>query len=155
MYFDLKSHRHLEAIMRIGNRILAGAFCIIFLAGCAATESKQNPAPDDLTAVKAFYEQLLSDPAAPGLEGLVKSLEAFGAVIPDLKWEPQEILRDGNRYIVRSKASGTPVKPFFGVPPAGKRFEIMSIDIHTVDHGKIVHSYHIEEWAQAIRQLKD
>ena len=30
----------------------------------------------------------------------------------------------------------------------------MSIDIHTVENGKIVTSYHIEDWAGAIRQLK-
>ncbi len=161
-------------------RILLGMLAIVFLIGCAAMDTKQSSgSDDDLSVVKAFYEQLLSDPTAPdiaeraakvvvadwvsiptprggpGLDGLVKSLQGFGAMIPDLTWEPQEILRDGNRYIVRSKASGTPVKPFFGVAPSGKRFEIMSIDIHTVENGRIVRSYHVEEWAKAIRQLRN
>jgi hypothetical protein len=29
----------------------------------------------------------------------------------------------------------------------------MSIDIHTIEAGKIVRSYHIEDWAGAMRQL--
>ena len=29
----------------------------------------------------------------------------------------------------------------------------MSIDIHTIDGGKIVRSYHIEDWAGAMRQV--
>ena len=131
----------------------------------------------DKEVVKAFYTDLLSEPNAPDLEervskvmidkwvsiptprggpdaaGFVKSLKGFGAAIPDLKWEIQEILKDDNRYIVRSIATGTPVKPMFGVEPKGKSFKIMTIDIHTVENGKIVQSYHVEEWAKAIQQL--
>ncbi|MEL6120830.1 MAG: ester cyclase [Pseudomonadota bacterium] len=132
---------------------------------------------DDREVVEAFYTQLLSAPNAPDIadrvadvvvedwvsiptprggpdaEGLVKSLQGFGAAIPDLNWEIQEILQDGNRYIVRSIATGTPAKPFFGIEPKGKSFEIMTIDIHTVEDGKIVRSYHVEEWAKAMQQL--
>ena len=132
----------------------------------------------DLDVVKSFYSDLLTTPAdvtadqvravvsedwvsvptprgGAGAEGFHKTLKGFGAIIPDLKWEPEEILQDGNRFIVRGKATGTPQGPFFGIDPAtGKSFEIMSIDIHTVEDGKIVKSYHVEEWATAIRQLK-
>lgn len=132
----------------------------------------------DIDVVKAFYTDLLSNPrgedlgervrkvvvedwvsiptprGGKGAEGFVRSLRGFGETLPDLKWEPQEILQDGNRYIVRSIATGTPAKPFFGVPPNGKGFRIMSIDIHTVENGRIVQSYHIEEWHKALRQLK-
>ncbi|MEM7237495.1 MAG: ester cyclase, partial [Pseudomonadota bacterium] len=60
----------------------------------------------------------------------------------------------GDRYIVRGRAMGTPVGPFFGVDPAtGRSFEIMSIDIVTVEDGKITHIYHLEDWTSAIAQL--
>jgi hypothetical protein len=35
----------------------------------------------------------------------------------------------------------------------GKSFSIMSIDVHTIEGGKMVHSYHIEDWIGATRQL--
>ena len=132
----------------------------------------------DRAVVEAFYSQLLSKPNAQdmpqkaadvlvedwvsiptprggkGREGFVKTLKMFGESIPDLTWQPLEILQSGNRYIVRGKATGTPVKPMFGVEPKGKSFEIMSIDIHTVENGRIVQSYHVEEWHRAVRQLK-
>lgn len=131
----------------------------------------------DIDVVKAFYAELLTTPAdadgdkvraivaedwvsiptprgGPGAEGLIKSLAGFAKAVPDLQWQAEEILQDGNRYIVRGKATGTPAGPFFGIDPAtGKSFEIMSIDIHTVENGKIVRSYHVEEWTTAIRQL--
>ena len=37
------------------------------------------------------------------------------------------------------------------MPKAG--FKIMTIDIHEVKDGKIVQSYHVEDWARAIRQV--
>lgn len=43
-----------------------------------------------------------------GGKGMIKTLEFFGSVIPDLKWTPQELLKDGDRYIVRRIATGTP-----------------------------------------------
>jgi predicted ester cyclase len=39
------------------------------------------------------------------------------------------------------------------VPASGKSFKIMSIDIHTIEDGKIKRSYHVEDWAGAMRQL--
>ena len=132
---------------------------------------------DDRAVVEAFYTDLLSNPkgddlgdrvrkvvtegwvstptprGGPGAEGMTKTLTGFGVAIPDLNWKIQEILQDGNRYIVRSIATGTPVKPVFGVEPQGKSFEIMTIDIHTVEDGRITKSYHVEEWLKAVKQL--
>ncbi|MCH9670559.1 MAG: ester cyclase [Gammaproteobacteria bacterium] len=119
--------------------------------------SKPNAADMPEQAAKVLVEEWVSIPTprgGAGREGFVNTLRGFGASVPDLKWEPQEILRDGNRYIVRGKATGTPVKPMFGVQPSGKSFEVMSIDIHTVESGRIVQSYHVEEWLKAVHQLK-
>jgi len=41
----------------------------------------------------------------------------------------------------------------FGAPPSGQRFEIMSVDIHTVEGGRIVRTYHLEDRTGALRQL--
>ena len=76
-----------------------------------------------------------------------------GAILPDLKWEIKEVLIAGDRIIVRGEASGTPSGVFRGIPASGKSFKIMSIDIHTIEDGKIKRSYHVEDWAGAMRQL--
>lgn len=138
-----------------------------------------NPAhADDLDTVRAFYTDILTDPAGTtpkryyelfskdvvstptppggeGAQGMLNTIAFLGKVVPDLKWEPQEIIRTGdNRYVVRSTFTGTPVGPFFGVAPAtGRSFTAMSIDIVTVKDGKIVHIYHLEDWTGVIAQL--
>ena len=73
--------------------------------------------------------------------------------IPDLKWEIKEVLVSGTRVTVRGEATGTPAGELMGVPHGGKSFKLMSIDVHTIEGGKIVRSYHIEDWLGAVRQL--
>lgn len=86
---------------------------------------------------------------------LIGMLGFFWKLIPDLKWEIQQIVAEGNQYVVRSKATGTPNGDFMGLPTDGsKSFEIMTIDIHTIENGMITKIYHIEDWATAMRQLK-
>jgi hypothetical protein len=73
--------------------------------------------------------------------------------IPDLKWEIEEVLVSGNRAIVRGEATGTPAGNLMGTATNGKSFKLMSIDVHTIEGGKIVHTYHVEDWQGAFRQL--
>lgn len=88
-------------------------------------------------------------------EQLMGQVQFFWKLIPDLKWEIQEMLQDGNRVIVRSMASGSPKGDFMGMPLDGSRsFSVMTIDIHTVEGGQITQVYHLEDWATAIKQLK-
>ena len=87
-------------------------------------------------------------------EMFLGQMKGFSKLIPDLKWDIQEKLRSGNQIVVRSRATGTPVGPLFGVDGQGKSFDILTIDIHTIENSKIVKSYHVEDWAGALQQLK-
>ena len=88
-------------------------------------------------------------------DALIGNIQYFWMVVPNLKWEIQEMFQVGDRVIVRSVASGNPNGDFMGVPCNGsKAFSIMTIDIHTVENDKIVQIYHQEEWMTAINQLK-
>ena len=73
--------------------------------------------------------------------------------VPDLKWEIKEILVSGNQVTVRGEATGTPAGEFMGAPHTGKSFKLMSIDVHTLEGGKMVRTYHIEDWLGAVRQI--
>jgi len=73
--------------------------------------------------------------------------------IPDLKWEIKEVLISGNHVIVRGEATGTPAGEMMGTPTNGKSFKLMSLDLHTVEDGKIARTYHVEDWQGAFRQV--
>ena len=87
-------------------------------------------------------------------EQLIGQIQFFWKLIPDLKWEIQEMIQEGNQVVVRSLASGTPNGNFMGVPTDGtKSFKTMTIDIHTVENGQLVGVHHLEDWGTAIKQL--
>jgi hypothetical protein len=150
--------------------LLAAAVATAALPGLAVA--------DDIDTVHAFYTDVLSAPAettsdryfelfspdvvsiptppgGEGAQGMLNTIAFLGQVVPDLTWAPEEIIEVGDgRFVVRGRATGTPVGPFFGVDPAtGNSFDIMSIDIVTLEDGLISHIYHLEDWTGAVAQL--
>lgn len=125
------------------------------------------PFYDALTApatkdVRALVEALASpdwrsfsgEGVSKGREEFIQQVTGFGRLIPDLVWEIKEVVADGDTIVVRSEASGTPAADFMGVPHSGRRFAIMTIDVHTLADGKLVRAHHVEDWAGALRQLR-
>ena len=118
--------------------------------------------PSSAAAAKTFSMNTTDDWESIGnYSGKNKSKDAFlgqmgyfAKLIPDLKWDVEEMIEEGNRVIVRSRATGTPTGPLFGVDGKGKGFDILTIDIHTIENGKIVKTYHVEDWSSALQQLK-
>lgn len=148
------------------------------IAAVALSALASTAVAKDIDTVRAFYEDILTAPAettetryyelfspdvvsiptppgGPGAQGMLNTLGFLGQVVPDLTWTPEEIIELDGRFVVRGTATGTPVGPFFGVEPAtGNSFEIMSIDIVTVEDGLITHIYHLEDWTGAVAQLR-
>ena len=176
--FIFKLHKKAD-IMNIFKRLLA----VCMVTSLAVMSSGTAFAADalvtgDKAKVQTFYD-LLSNPGSAAAaktfsantagswesignySGKNKSKEAFlgqmgyfAKLIPDMNWNVEEMIQSGNRVVVRGRATGTPTGPLFGVDGKGKSFDIMSIDIHTIENGKIVTTYHIEDWAGALGQLK-
>ncbi|BBM89098.1 hypothetical protein COTS27_00791 [Spirochaetota bacterium] len=88
-------------------------------------------------------------------ENFAAQIKAYHQVVPNIKWEPIKIIKAQNTYTVITKITGTPESPFFNVPPSGKSFEILSIEVHKVVAGKIRESFHVEDWVNAISQIAE
>lgn len=150
---------------------------MLSVAALAITSMATAASADNADTVQAFYD-LLSNPGSEthtaafvdatavswesvgNYSGKNKSRDAFlgqmggfSKLMPDLTWAVQETYESGNFVTVRSRATGTPVAPLFGVDGEGRSFDIMTIDIHELADGKIVRSYHVEDWAGALQQL--
>ncbi|GAA6207109.1 hypothetical protein NBRC116601_04020 [Cognatishimia sp. WU-CL00825] len=119
--------------------------------------------PTSLDHVAAFEASITEDWESVGdysganksREGFLGQIGGFGQLVPDLNWAVQAMHQDGSFVTVRSRATGTPVGPIFGVDGDGSSFDIMTIDIHELENGKIACSYHVEDWAGALGQLSD
>jgi hypothetical protein len=77
----------------------------------------------------------------------------YGVAVPNLKYVMKEVSVSGDTVFVRGELSGTPAGTFLGVPHSGRSFSIMTIDQNIIKEGKLLRTYHVEDWASAIRQL--
>lgn len=89
-------------------------------------------------------------------QALMGQIAFFWKIMPDMKWEIQETIEQGNQIVVRSLFSASPRGNFKGVECDGTQsFKTMAIDIHTIENGQIKQVYHCEEWGTAMKQLKN
>jgi steroid delta-isomerase-like uncharacterized protein len=72
---------------------------------------------------------------------------------PDLKLTIEDILQDGNKVVVRARMAGTQNEAFMDFPSKNRRIDIQVVDIHEFKDGKIVRTWHTEDWMSGLRQL--
>ena len=129
--------------------------------------------PDDAKVIKQFYEafgqnkpELLDNILAPNWEDLPPNegqavgrdafkpfVGGFHKMFPDLKVVNEDIIDAGDKVIVRSTLSGTQAASFAGFPSKGKPFTIMAIDIHEFKDGKVIKTWHVENWLGGLFQM--
>jgi steroid delta-isomerase-like uncharacterized protein len=135
-----------------------------------------TPSTDDTaneTVVRAFYEPfrtgdtssydhvLAEDwidlPLAPGQQqgpaGMAGQIALFRAAMPDYTVEHQDVIVQGDKVAVRNTVSGTHQGTFMGHQPTGKRIEMRTMDVHEVRDGRIVTTWHLEDFAGLMAQL--
>jgi len=114
------------------------------------------------TGDTSTYDRVLSPdwidlPLAPGQEqgpaGMAAQIALFRAAMPDYDVQHQDLLVDGDKVAVRNTVSGTHQGAFMGHAPTGRRIEMRTMDIHQVRDGKIVTTWHLEDFAGLMAQL--
>jgi steroid delta-isomerase-like uncharacterized protein len=114
------------------------------------------------TGDTSSYDQVLSPnwvdlPLAPGQQqgpaGMAAQIALFRAAMPDYQVEHQDVLVDGDRVAVRNTVSGTHQGAFMGLAPTGRRIEMRTMDVHQVRDGRIVTTWHLEDFAGLMAQL--
>jgi steroid delta-isomerase-like uncharacterized protein len=109
----------------------------------------------------AYSEVLAEDwidlPLSPGQEqgpgGMAGQIALFRHAMPDYAVEHQDIIVQGDKVAVRNTVSGTHQGAFMGHEPTGKRIEMRTMDVHRVRDGKIITTWHLEDFAGLMGQL--
>lgn len=93
----------------------------------------------------SFVEhQMMSPDQAPGLEGVKKGFQDLRQAFPDLKFHVDDIIRSGDKAVVRYTMTGTNKGSFMGMPPSGKSVKTTGIDVMRFAGGKVV-----EHWGNS------
>src|SRR6476620_6843406 len=107
---------------------------------------------DDLVAVD-FLELDPLPGQQQGREGLKQVIGAFRAAFPDIHWEIEEMLGEGDKVFSRFTWHGTHSGEFFGVPATGRQISVKGMVVDRVVAGKMVESRILMDGLSMMRQL--
>jgi steroid delta-isomerase-like uncharacterized protein len=116
---------------------------------------------DPAASVRQFYElinagdidqfiDLLADDfveheeipgGATGREGVRQLFTMLQSAFPNMRWEAEDILVDGNKAVARVRFSATNDGEFMGMPATGKNVSIQIIDIIRFGDDGLAHEH--------------
>jgi steroid delta-isomerase-like uncharacterized protein len=88
------------------------------------------------------------DPGAPaqvrGPDGVKQLAAGFFAAFPDIHFDAEDVIAEGDMVVQRLTSRGTHQGEFMGIPPTGQQLKVAAIEIFRLVDGKIV-----EQWVEA------
>ena len=115
--------------------------------------SKNDPALLDRIVSENWIDIPSASGQPPGPAGARQILAELTTAFPDLDIKIEDALQEGNKVIVRSMISGTQRGALMGFPAKNRKMSIQAIDIHEFKEGKIVRTWHTEDWMSGLHQL--
>lgn len=80
-------------------------------------------------------------------------VESFMSAFPDLNWQIDDIVAEGDRVVTRMTARATQTGSYMGLPPTGKRINCSVMGIARVGNGKIVEHWGVTDELAIMSQL--
>lgn len=158
-----------QSLLTLAATVLASN--VMFTQAYAATDcGAPLPEAESIALVKNFYEAFsnqkkeqldvvlakdwidipISPGQQPGLEGMKGAMDFYNASFPDFKATNEDFIVQGNKVVVRSTITATQKGEFATVPASNKPIKIMAIDIHELCNGKVVKTWHVEDWLNGL-----
>ncbi|MCA1561441.1 MAG: ester cyclase [Chloroflexi bacterium] len=88
-----------------------------------------------------------------GYEAVINIVGEFMRAFPDLRFEIEDLVADGDRVASRMTAHGTHQDEYMGVPATGKQINCSVFGIARVADGKLVEHWGVTDELQLIEQI--
>jgi steroid delta-isomerase-like uncharacterized protein len=93
-------------------------------------------------------------PGAPnGLPGVKQFVAMFRGAFPDLRYDIQDQVAEGDKVVTRTVWHGTHQGPFLGIPPTGKQVAVAGMDMTRWQDGKAVEHWSNQDTLSLLQQL--
>jgi len=96
---------------------------------------------------------LRSTPAEPGGGGMAKIAKDFRAAFPDLSFETEMMIVEGDLVAARWTMTGTNTGPWGGQGPTGKSVRFSGINIFRIEDGMVVELWNHRDDLGLMQQL--
>jgi steroid delta-isomerase-like uncharacterized protein len=93
------------------------------------------------------------DAVLRGPEAIKEHVAGWIASFPDLRFNIEQMLREGDRVVMQLVMEGTHQSTWLGIPASGKKVEIRMFTVHRVVQGKIVEDWVLVESLGLLQQL--
>jgi steroid delta-isomerase-like uncharacterized protein len=98
-------------------------------------------------------ESELSPNPLHGPEAARHMLEGYFKAFPDLHFDTEQVLTNGDYLVTRVRLTGTHKGNFMGIAPTNKTINIQSCNVSEVRNGKIIRSRIYSDNAKLFQQL--
>lgn len=79
--------------------------------------------------------------AGEGLEGAKKAVAMYRDAFPDLRFEIEDLIAEGDRVVTRWTGTGTHEGELMGMQPTGKKASVTGMTIDRIEGGKIAEAW--------------
>lgn len=81
------------------------------------------------------------------------AMDGYYASRPDFNATNQDMIAERDKVVVRSTINATQRGAFAGVVASNRPITIMAIDIHQICDGRVVKTWHVEDWLSGLFQM--
>lgn len=99
-----------------------------------------------------FYAPTSPEPMK-GFEGYTQVLDMMRGAMPDIHWDVEEMIAEGDKVMVRYTMTGTHTEPLMGIPATGKPIKVTAMNIYEFKDGKIIREHGLPDMFSLMIQL--
>ncbi len=110
------------------------------------------------SSVAQDYEQFppQNPDVKPGLDNFMKAfMDGFGSSFSEISGEITHLLADGDMIFARCEYSMVHTGEAYGVPATGRKVNFVAFDLHQIENGLVTKSWHLEDYMNIYKQIKD
>jgi predicted ester cyclase len=104
-------------------------------------------------ALAVGWEAIPALRSGTGADGWKASIAHLRSVFTDLTVTIEDIVISGDMAAVRSVTQGVHTGELLGIPATGRRVEFRAADFHRIEAGRIVQTWHLEDYFSLLSQL--
>jgi len=99
------------------------------------------------------HEELPFPDSPTGKEGVGAMFASMFAAFPDFAMTVDDTIVEGDKVVIRVRATGTHEGEFMGIPATGNRIEVPLVDIMRISNGKIAEHWGVMDVGVMMQQL--
>jgi predicted ester cyclase len=112
---------------------------------------------DEAVADEVVHPDFFDHTNPPGMERSPAGHKAIGrlfrSAFPDLWWQIDDLIAEGDKVVARTTMSGTHRGDFFGIAPTGRTVSMTGVHVFRIHDGKVIEHWGSNDDLSLMRQL--